>query len=328
MPSVERLEELARGVLAPLVLGGKVSLVQPFGPKLALSINPAFRIVDDDTRSRLSVARVRIARLVAPVDAVPEPTAHDWALVAALNDLLQATNHHLSGPFTRGRHERLAELVDEILGAVPPPRSMIAAIARHTLFARVFELVRKDTLVKWWTGSANFRGEPPAGRLLKWKSFRRVTTDTSSIALPDLSDGVRLAKERWLSSLALFLTRSPLTDLATAGRVVPTFAWSPATLAFVFTPMGSKLGARAVAAAHNTRANGALEAAINRLPPGKARTIAMRFSEEAAAKLRGLKGLEKEAARAESKPSDEEEKETPLEETITDEEMGLPPPSP
>lgn len=325
MPTVERVEELARGVLAPLVLGGKLNLVQPFGPKLALEIDPSYRIVDNDTRSRLSVARVRVARMLAPLDAVPEPTGHDWTLVAALNDLLQATNHHLSGPFTRGRHEKLVEHVDEILSVVGPPRSMLAAISRHTLFARLFELVRKDTAVKWWTGSANFRGEPPAGRLLKWKSFRRVTTDTSSIPLADLSDGVRLTKDRWLSSLALFLTRSPLTDLATAGRAVPTFAWSPSTLAFVFTPMGSKLAARAVASTRNARANGALEAAINRLPPGKARSIAMRFSEEAAAKLRGLKGLEKEKLKKEEEKPDVEAEETPLEETITDEEMGLPP---
>ncbi|MFO0614060.1 MAG: hypothetical protein U0414_15820 [Polyangiaceae bacterium] len=323
MASVPRMEALARGVLAPLVLGGKLELVQPFGAKLALAVDPGFRILDDDTRSRVGVARVRIARLVAPLDSLPDPTAHDWALVAALNDLLQATNHHLSGPFTRGRHERLVELVDEVLTAVGPPRSMLAAISRHTLFARLFELVRKDTLVKWWTGSANFRGEPPAGRLLKWKNFRRVHTDTSSIPVVDLVDGVRLAKDRWLSSLALFLTRSPLTDLATAGRVMPTFAWSPATLAFVYQPMGSKLAARAVAASRNARANGALEAAINRLPAGKARAIALRFSEEAAAKLRGLKGLPKEEPKGASEEAAVAE--PPEEEpTVTDEELGLP----
>lgn len=326
MVPLERVEELARGVLAPLVLGGKLTLVQPFGAKLALSIDPGFRIFDDDIRVRLSVARVRRARLLAPLDSIPEPTSQDWALVAALNDLLQATNHHLSGPFTRGRHERLAELVDEVVTAVGPPRSMIAAIARHTIFARLFELVRKDTQVKWWTGSSHFRGEPPAARLLKWKSFRRVTTDTSSIAMADLVDGVRLTKDRWLSSLALFLTRSPLTDLASAGRVVPTFAWSPATLAFVYTPMGSRLAARAVASTRNPRANAALEAAINRLPAGKARAIALKFSEEAAAKLRGLKDLPKEVPKPEEADgADASEIDA---ESITDEEMGLPPPQP
>lgn len=326
MVPLARVEDLARGVLAPLVLGGKLSLVQPFGAKLALSIDPGFRILDDDTRVRLSVARVRVARLIAPLDSIPEPTAADWALVAALNDLLQATNHHLSGPFTRGRHERLADLVDEVSAAVGPPRSMIAAIARHTIFARLFELVRKDTHVKWWTGSAHFRGEPPAGRLLKWKSFRRVQTDTNAIPMADLVDGVRLTKERWLSSLALFLTRSPLTDLATAGRLVPTFAWSPATLAFVYTPMGSRLASRAVASTRNPRANAALEAAINRLPAGKARSIALRFSEEAAAKLRGLKGLPKDELKPQDADGADAQEIDP--ESITDEEMGLPPAPP
>jgi hypothetical protein len=301
--SVQRIEELAHALLAPLVLGGKVGLVQPFGAKLALSVDPGFRIVDDDIRSRIDVARVRVARLLMPLDSIPEPTAHDWSLVAALNDLLQATNHHLSGPFTRGRHEKLLEHVDEVVNAIPPPRSMLAAISRHTLFARLFELVRTDTQVKWWTGSANFRGEPPSGRLLKWKNFRRVHTDTSSIGTPDLVDGVRVAKDRWLTSLALFLTRSPLTDLATAGRVGPLFMWSAPTLAFVFTPMGSKLGARAIAASRNARAIGTLEAAINRLPAGKARQIALRFSEEASAKLRTLKPQDRNAPKAQMEPA-------------------------
>ncbi|MFO0763055.1 MAG: hypothetical protein U0359_41850, partial [Byssovorax sp.] len=104
----ERCEELAHALLAPLVLGGPMHLVRPFGAHLGLRLGIGREIVDLDLRSRLDVARVRRARLLAPVDALPPLDESDWATLAALNDLLQLTNQHLAGPFTRGRYARMA----------------------------------------------------------------------------------------------------------------------------------------------------------------------------------------------------------------------------
>src|SRR5262245_40678768 len=116
-----RTLELATQVLGPLVLGGTMSPVRPFGARLAQAIGDR-TIADSDLRSRIDVARVRRARVLAAVDTLPELTAAEWALVAALNDLVQATNHELAGRLTRGRHVRLLASVRELCEHLPPPR--------------------------------------------------------------------------------------------------------------------------------------------------------------------------------------------------------------
>ena len=40
-----RLEELAHGVVGPLILGGTMRLVAPFGPQIGLSLGMGRRIV-------------------------------------------------------------------------------------------------------------------------------------------------------------------------------------------------------------------------------------------------------------------------------------------
>jgi hypothetical protein len=294
MTMTHRLEALAEGVLGPLVVGGPLHLVAPFGPKLALSIEGAPRIVDNDLRSQVDVARVRVARSVVPVDTLPDIPAADWALVAGLNDLLQATNHHLSGPFTRSRHSALVSAVEELVGRITPPRTWLDALNRHATVSRVNEVVRTDTKVSWWSGSSHFRGEKPSTRLFKWKELRRVRTEATTIALADLPDGIgAVRKEIWLMALGLWLTRSPLTDIATLTRATPAFAWSPATLSFVSSPRGAKLAARALSAANGgapeaaKKVPGALEASINAMPAGEARKIALVFAEEAVARIKG-----------------------------------------
>ena len=60
----ERCDELVQEVLAPLVLGGSVRPVRPFGALLGLRLGVGRRISDGDLASRLDVARVRRARLL------------------------------------------------------------------------------------------------------------------------------------------------------------------------------------------------------------------------------------------------------------------------
>ena len=293
MTITHRLEALAHGVLGPIVLGGQMHLVPPFGAALALSIEDSPRIVDDDLRTRVDVARVRVARTLVPIDTLTDVPAADWALAAGLNDLLQATNHHLSGPFTRGRHVALVASVEALLQHIAPPTSLGDAVARHATFARVLEVMRKDTKVRWWSGSASFRGQPPPPRLFAWKDMRRVRTEESEVAFADLSDGVSVPRDRWLAAMALWLSRSPLTDVATLARGAPTFAWSASTLALVATPLGSKLAARALSFAtregeHSADVTRALEASVDRMAKGDGRHIALGFAEEAAARIRGL----------------------------------------
>lgn len=282
-----RLDELARGVLVPLVLGGTMRLVRPIGSDLAMRIGEGRTLTDADLRSRVAVARVRRARLIAPIDTLPELDEADWALVAALNDLLQATNHELSSVVSRGRHARLLASVAALCERIEVPRTIGAALSRHATFARALEVVRTDRTVAWWTGAqASFRGQSPPKRLLAWPKLRKVTVDERRVPLAEMGAGLEaLPLGRYLDGLSLWLGRTPLTDLATAARERPAFAWSASTLALVSTAPGRTLVLRALARQPADRVLGALRAATDAIPATSrdAKTIAESFTDEAMA---------------------------------------------
>lgn len=263
----ERCEELVHAVLAPLVLGGPVRAVRPFGGPLGLRCGVGRRIVDGALAGEIDVARVRRARLYAPVDTLPEIDEPSFALLAGLNDLLQLTNHMLGGPLTRGRYARLATNVRWLAERVPPPRDVEDALARHATFARALEIARTDQTVSWWTGSARYRGEPPPARLLAWREIRRVNVDARRIPLADMSAGVAgMSTDEYADILALWLGRTPLTDLATATRPSPAFAWSASTLSLVATAPGRTLALRALARLPSDAAIMVLDAAAKHVP--------------------------------------------------------------
>ena len=241
--------------------------MRPFGAQIGLRLGVGRDLADSDLRVRLDVARVRRARLLAPVDTLPDIDEADWAMLAALNDLLQVTNHELGGPLTRGRYARLLANVDWLCARIPAPRDILGALSRHGTFARVLELTRTDSTVAWWTGSAKFRGEPPPGRLLAWRGLRRVQVDERKVPLADMTAGVPgVSADDFTDALALWLTRSPLTDLATATRDSPRFAWSASTLSLVATAPGRSLAFRALARQPADKAIGVMERAAGAVP--------------------------------------------------------------
>lgn len=285
----ERFAELCDGVLAPLVLGGNIALVRPFGARLAMTIGQNRDIPDSDLRNRLDVARVRRARLYAPVDTVADLDAGDWAMLCGLNDLLQITNHELGGAFTRGRYRTLLFNVVTLAERLPAPRTIAAALSRHATFARVLEVARTDSTVSWWTGSAKFRGSTPPTRLLRWRELRRVNVDARKVMLSDMSAGVSGVEPRdFHEALGLWLTRSPLTDIATLARRAPPFAWSASTLSLIATPPGRALAFRAVARTQHDQAAIVLTRAAKEIPPRyeEAHRLVDAFTVEA---LAGLK---------------------------------------
>ncbi|MRG93278.1 hypothetical protein [Polyangium spumosum] len=287
----ERFEELVTGIVAPLVLGGKLRLVRPFG-QLGAQLGEGKGVVDADLRSRLDVARVRRARLVAPVDTLPELDEHEWALAAALNDLLQVTNHELGGLFTKGRYMRLLRSVFDLCGRVPPPRDVGAALARHATFARVMELSRADTSVRWWTGSASFRGMPPPKRLLLWQDLRRVHVETQRVPIHEMCDGLpTMVAEGYTTALSAWLSRSPLTDLASVTRAAPLFAWSPPTIALIAVPAGRMLAFHVLARQRAEHVSAALSRASAGLdgPLAAHRPVVEEFSREIAAAFEAMR---------------------------------------
>jgi hypothetical protein len=299
----ERFEQLARGLLAPLVLGGKIELSRPFG-RLGLTLGEGRRMSDADLGSRVELARVRQARLIAPVDTLEELDTADWAIAAALNDLLQATNHELAGVLTMSRYAKLLRSVHDVCDLIPRPRDVGCALARHATFGRVMELGRTDTSVSWWTGSAKFRGQPPPMRLLRWRELRRVQVDTRRVPLMDMGEGMPSnVSDGFIRALDAWLECTPLTDIATATRSSPAFAWSPATIALVATRPGRTLAFRVLARQAPEAVRAALGKALAALDPGLVsyRPLVEEFCKETTAGLEALgtggKGGKARAAR-------------------------------
>ncbi|MEJ7728049.1 MAG: hypothetical protein WKG00_02430 [Polyangiaceae bacterium] len=280
----ERAAELGERVLGPLLLGGTVSPVKPMGARLALAIGP-FVLPDGDLRSQIDVARVRRARRLAPVDTLPDVSASEWALVAALNDLVQVSNHELASGLTRKRHQRLLDSVRSLCAEVPAPRDLGEALARHATFAAALDLTRTDTTVRWWTGQATFRGQPPAGRLLRWRELRRVRVEEQPVRLVDMCEGIAaISAGSFEEVLGSWLTRSPLTDLASLTRTRPQFGWSASTLSLLATVPGRSFAWRAIAPLPAVQVQEALRRATAEVPAAfaPARALAEAFEREVA----------------------------------------------
>jgi hypothetical protein len=155
------------------------------------------------------------------------------------------------------------------------------------------ELVRTDTSVSWWTGSASFRGSPPPKRLLYWQGLRRVQIDTNRVALPAMCDGMPApVVDGFVETIGRWLSRTPLTDLASVTRSAPAFNWSAPTLALVATRPGRTLAFRVLA----RQPSSAVREALLRATSTLARDLAMHkpliedFVSEVVEGLAALKG--------------------------------------
>jgi hypothetical protein len=217
------------------------------GSRVALAIGDDRPLGDVDRVAHLQLARVRIARRLAPVDRLGPLRAAEWAVLAALHDLVQSTHPDLKGTFRTSAPKNVVDLVDKTLERVPPPPTVQAALSRHTLLSRMFEIARTDTTISWWVGSSTFLGKEPPSRLLAWPELRRVNvvkTPRSLMDLPAFGGGVRA--DSFEKSIGMVLTKTPLTDLATAGRASPRFSWTAEALALVGTRAGRTLALRAL----------------------------------------------------------------------------------
>ncbi|MBL8742358.1 MAG: hypothetical protein JNK04_14720, partial [Myxococcales bacterium] len=262
--------------------GGPMRLVAPFGPQIGLALGVGRRIVDDNLRSSIDVARVRQVRLLAPLDVLPDLTPAEWAMAAALNDLMQVTNHELSGALTRGRHATLLEATGRLIDAILPPRTTLEVIVRHATFARMSEIARKDTSVSGWIGTAQFRGTAPASRYGRWPGLKGLSMVATSVPLARMTEGLDvIPADAYLPKLLALLARSPLTDLASVARDGPPFTWSVPTLSLVSYPVGRALALRALVRAPSQSAVAALREATDRLPgESPARRVAEQFARE------------------------------------------------
>jgi hypothetical protein len=255
-------EGLFNGFLAPLVIGGTMIPERPIGGRLALAMEAERPLGDIDLVAHVQLARVRLARKLAPIDRFGSPTAVEWALAATLHDVVQATHPGFNAMLRKKLPNRLLDIVIATLEQVPPPANVAEALSRHTWFSRIFQITRTDVDLKWWTGSAKFLGEDPPARLKAWPGVRRVTEDRHPRPLMTLPDsGSTVDASKFASAVQLFLRRTPLTDLITCDRAQPAFAWTPENLALVSTRAGRTLVLRAYG---HTRSRRGIDGALGR----------------------------------------------------------------
>src|SRR6185503_1086080 len=72
---------------------------------------------------------------------------------------------------------RVAQAAAE-LAALGPPDSLAAALARHSVVARMGEIQRSDHTVRFWLGARKFVGRPPPARMLALPRVRGVRVET------------------------------------------------------------------------------------------------------------------------------------------------------
>ncbi len=236
---------LFAGVMAPLVLGGAVAPGHAIGGRTAMALGDGRTLADRGLAAQVDLARLRRARRLVPVDVLPEPGTADWALAAAFNDLLQAANPVFDAALRRGAAVRILDLAAETIDRVAAPATVGEALSRHSWLARVPEVTRTDTTVRWWAGAREYLGVEPPDRLQAWPQLRRVQVVRRPRALLEL-EPIAVDRDRLSEVLTALLARTPLTDLATCTREAPPFAWRASSLGFIGAKAGRALALRAL----------------------------------------------------------------------------------
>jgi hypothetical protein len=264
---------LFQDTMSPLVLGGPIRPGHAIGVRLAFAIGDLRPLVEERLLSQVEEARIRRARMLAPVDALPGPRTTDWAIAAALHDILQSVNPGFDRPLRREAAVRILESAALILSRVAEPATVREALSRHTWFARTLDIARADTRVSWWTGSSTFRGVDPPARLQLWTDWRRVKVVRTRHPVLEV-DSLAVDRSRLKEVVGQLLGRSPLTDLGTCARVEPRFSWQSGALALVGSRGGRRLASRALDRMATSDVDAALGRATRELLRGPARSLA------------------------------------------------------
>jgi hypothetical protein len=239
-------DELYEAFLEPAVLGQTAHLLQPIGEHFAGALAEHGGAMDEDRLREAQIRLVAAARKLVPVDLLAPPTEADWRLFVAWHDLFVAAHPDWNQPLRRDLAKRVLGHALATAQRVRPPQTVSEALTRHLWTAAITSMVRIDTTVTWWTGSEVCRGTEPPERLLRFAALRRVEQRRVTVESSEFAAGSALADEVYQRVYASCLALSPLTDIATAHRDSPPFAWNEASLALVTTVAGRRLATRAI----------------------------------------------------------------------------------
>ncbi|HXT95766.1 MAG TPA: hypothetical protein VN853_05675 [Polyangia bacterium] len=213
--------------LLPLVRGGALRIGRPLGLRavdrlveLVREAGPDAATDEGEPIAALALARRGVAARLLPAAASPPLDEVSVRLGAALHNLLALAHPDLAGPGVGRRQEQIAEAA-LALAAVGPPRSARQAVNRHSLLARLGEIIRVDRTVKFWLGQQTFVGRTPPARIMALPSLRRVRVERASrswlreIGIPAVGR---------LAFLALNVA-SPLGEALDPLRLDPPLGW-------------------------------------------------------------------------------------------------------
>jgi hypothetical protein len=251
--------------LLPLVRGGALRVGRPLGPRAVARVMEriarASRDATDDEAEALTAlgdGRRLCAGRLLPTAAAPRLDEVSVRLGAALHDLLALAHPDLAGPGIARRQEQIAAAALE-LATVGTPASAREAVNRHTVLARLPEIVRVDRTVRFWLGRQTFVGRTPPGRIMALPSLRRVRVDKASrgwlreIGIPAVGRRAFLALN----------VASPLGEALDPLRLDPPLGWGRILPVLRF-PVLARVVAGAVVELGVERAGDALAGALYR----------------------------------------------------------------
>ncbi len=249
--------------LLPLVKGGALHVGRPLGPRAVERIGVGLlgvgvggcaagaaensaaaaelpAVERQALRELAGYRRQRIAELLPAVEA-PVLDVVDLRLGAAIHNLLALGHPEIAGRGVEWRQDRIAAAATTLAGA-GAPRSVGEAVNRHSLLARLPEIVRSDRTVHFWVGRRTFIGRVPPKRITALPKLRNVHVD--------------LVRRGWLREVGIpavgrpaFLAlnlASPLGEALDPLRLEPPLAWSRVLAVLRFPALCRAVAGRAL----------------------------------------------------------------------------------
>lgn len=208
-----------------MVKGGPLVIGRPLGRRgvesLALSL--ATRAGAEERAAVEALAASRGELLATLVRSPPRPVLDEatWRLGGAVHNLLALGHPEIAlGVGADLRVGRVANAA-ATLAALGPPTTFAEALARHSILARLPDIIRRDRTVRYWLGRQTFVGRPPPARILALPRLRGVKVETVRRAwLRDV--GVpAVARPAFLA----LTEASPLGEALDPLRLDPPLAW-------------------------------------------------------------------------------------------------------
>jgi hypothetical protein len=258
--------------LLPLVRGGVLHVGRPLGRRAVERLERLIAAAERTPGAGAPLAALAASRQAAAarflIGAPAPPLDEDsLRLGAALHDLLALGHPEIAGRGLEARQDRIAAAA-LALASLGPPATAADAVNRHSLLARVPEIVRSDSTVHFWLGRQAFVGRVPPRRVTALPALRRVR--------------VEVVKRGWLREIGIpavarpaFLAlnvASPLGEALDPLRLEPPLAWSRILPALRFAEI-ARIVAGQVLAVGIDRAGDALAEALLKFasfqdPPG------------------------------------------------------------